>query len=60
MLFPPLKPSRKPWVPEPGALSSLLVHPEIFSVILSGPAGSGKTTLTAAFLREAVSRGLSL
>jgi exodeoxyribonuclease-5 len=60
MLFPPLKPSRKPWVPDPGALSSLLVHPEIFSVILSGPAGSGKTTLTAAFLREAVSRGLSL
>jgi exodeoxyribonuclease-5 len=41
-------------------LIALLDRPEISSAILSGPAGSGKTTLTASFIREAGVRGLSL
>ncbi|MCL4485553.1 MAG: AAA family ATPase [Nitrospirae bacterium] len=64
MLFRPPKPSGKPWIPDPlspaSSLSSLLDHTGTSSAILSGPAGSGKTTLTASFLREAASRGLSL
>jgi len=42
------------------ALISLLDRPEISPVILSGPAGSGKTTLTASFIREAGVRGSSI
>lgn len=41
-------------------LIALLDRPDISSAILSGPAGSGKTTLTASFIREAGIRGLSL
>ncbi len=58
------RPPAFPWTPDPtdpsASLASLLDHPEVSSAILSGPAGSGKTTLTAGFLRKAVSRGLSL
>jgi exodeoxyribonuclease-5 len=39
------------------SLKDLLDHPEIPEVILSGPAGSGKTTLTAKFLVEIMVRG---
>ena len=49
------------WHPDPSdperSLRDLLDHPEVPSVILSGPAGSGKTTLTAKFLVEVMVRG---
>ncbi len=64
MSFRSVWPSPKTWVPDSSApqasLLGLLDHPEISSIILSGPAGSGKTTLTASFLKAAISRGLSV
>lgn len=50
-----------PWQPDSSdperSLRELLNYPEVPSVILSGPAGSGKTTLTAGFLVEIMVRG---
>ena len=60
----PIRRTKPFWTPNPddptSSLASLLDHPEILSLILSGPAGSGKTTLTARFIKEAVCRGRSI